>query len=222
MFLYFGVYNISAISPHLPIEIKLITYLKERSVKNRAKEIHLPALNEKKLIQKGFDLYQKQCLFCHGAPGDASSRVIRGLNPDPPPLEKTAENWSSREIAWIIQNGFKMTGMPGFKLHLNKEEIHSLTAFIVRFNTLSPKEYIKMQSWREGEKDVQVQWSAPETGWKKLRRVGKLEQGKKLLKSYGCISCHHIPDVPGANGKVGPSLRNWKKRHYIVSITEFA
>lgn len=31
-------------------------------------------------------------------------------------------------------------------------------------------------------------------------------RGKQLLTQYGCISCHRIPTVEGAKGKIGPAL----------------
>jgi cytochrome c len=35
---------------------------------------------------------------------------------------------------------------------------------------------------------------------------GNADRGKKLLKDFGCGSCHVIPGVSGADGRVGPSL----------------
>src|ERR1700712_1749176 len=36
-----------------------------------------------------------------------------------------------------------------------------------------------------------------------------------LMIQYGCPACHVIPGVPGAVGKVGPSLENVAQRSYI-------
>jgi cytochrome c2 len=35
---------------------------------------------------------------------------------------------------------------------------------------------------------------------------GDVQAGKQAILHYGCGACHEIPGVPGANGKVGPSL----------------
>lgn len=40
--------------------------------------------------------------------------------------------------------------------------------------------------------------------------------GKKLVQSYGCISCHEIPGMVGNSESIGPSLKNWSKRKYIA------
>ena len=43
-------------------------------------------------------------------------------------------------------------------------------------------------------------------------------RGKMALRSYGCISCHTIPDVPGANALVGPPLIHMASRTYVAGV----
>lgn len=45
---------------------------------------------------------------------------------------------------------------------------------------------------------------------------GDVTRGWQLVQEYGCISCHTIPGVPGANATVGPPLNQWVERHYIA------
>ena len=40
----------------------------------------------------------------------------------------------------------------------------------------------------------------------------------ELMIQYGCPSCHVIPDVPGAVGKVGPSLDSLAQRTYLAGV----
>jgi cytochrome c len=40
--------------------------------------------------------------------------------------------------------------------------------------------------------------------------------GAALTRKYGCGGCHVIPGVPGANGRVGPSLADLADKAYIV------
>lgn len=40
--------------------------------------------------------------------------------------------------------------------------------------------------------------------------------GKQLIQSYGCGTCHTIPDVAGADGRVGPSLEDFGHQMYIA------
>lgn len=43
-----------------------------------------------------------------------------------------------------------------------------------------------------------------------------IEAGRRLIASYGCGACHSIPDVPGANGTVGPPLDHYYEQMYIA------
>src|SRR5690606_31332058 len=45
---------------------------------------------------------------------------------------------------------------------------------------------------------------------------GDPEQGKLLLRQYGCGTCHEIPKVATADGKVGPPLTRLGKRVYLA------
>ena len=115
-FVYSGIYDMAATHPHVNVARVLLLTIKRHSVQYHARNLQAPDLNDAAMIKRGFVLYRQNCVTCHGAPGEARSSVGRGLNPNPPPLEKAAEDWSSAEIAWIITNGLKMAGMPGFAL----------------------------------------------------------------------------------------------------------
>ena len=45
---------------------------------------------------------------------------------------------------------------------------------------------------------------------------GDPQHGKRLIRTYGCHSCHTIPGVQGADGLVGPPLVGIAKRVYIA------
>jgi len=39
-----------------------------------------------------------------------------------------------------------------------------------------------------------------------------------LIREKGCGSCHQIPAMSSANGRVGPSLAHYSKRAYIAGV----
>lgn len=45
---------------------------------------------------------------------------------------------------------------------------------------------------------------------------GEATVGASLIRSYGCGTCHTIPGVRGAEGKVGPPLTAFAYRSYIA------
>lgn len=47
---------------------------------------------------------------------------------------------------------------------------------------------------------------------------GDPENGRLLLRQFGCGSCHEIPKVATARGKVGPPLDGIASRVYIAGV----
>ena len=40
--------------------------------------------------------------------------------------------------------------------------------------------------------------------------------GRQAIRDFGCMSCHSVPGVTGADAWVGPPLDNWADRQYIA------
>jgi cytochrome c len=49
---------------------------------------------------------------------------------------------------------------------------------------------------------------------------GDAEAGYRMIVTVGCGACHTIPGIPGAYGKVGPSLAQFKDRAFIAGVLE--
>jgi cytochrome c len=47
---------------------------------------------------------------------------------------------------------------------------------------------------------------------------GDPENGKLLLRQFACGSCHDIPGVAAAKGKVGPPLEGVASRIYLAGV----
>jgi cytochrome c2 len=47
---------------------------------------------------------------------------------------------------------------------------------------------------------------------------GDADNGKLLLRQFACGSCHSIPGVANASGKVGPPLEGIAKRVYLGGV----
>jgi len=46
--------------------------------------------------------------------------------------------------------------------------------------------------------------------------TGLERSAPEMMREYGCPTCHTIPRVPGAVGKVGPSLASLDQRSYLA------
>lgn len=49
-----------------------------------------------------------------------------------------------------------------------------------------------------------------------LATGGDAERGERLISAVGCGTCHTIPGVHNAIGKVGPPLNFWSQRTFIA------
>ncbi|MBO1903412.1 c-type cytochrome [Microvirga sp. 3-52] len=47
---------------------------------------------------------------------------------------------------------------------------------------------------------------------------GEPEQGRALIQSYGCGTCHTISGVRGARGRVGPELNDYAQQHLLAGF----
>ena len=47
---------------------------------------------------------------------------------------------------------------------------------------------------------------------------GDPARGRAAMRAYGCVSCHTIPGVTGAQALVGPSLAGIAERSYIGGV----
>src|SRR5918911_703579 len=47
---------------------------------------------------------------------------------------------------------------------------------------------------------------------------GPPARGKAIIRRYGCVSCHTIPGVRGADALVGPPLTGIASRAYIAGV----
>lgn len=89
IFLWSGLYDISATDQHLPPTYWAIDKAMQRSVARRAKKIPVPPLDSPTLLARGRALYRAHCIQCHGAPGTAPEPFALGLTPLPAPLVQT-------------------------------------------------------------------------------------------------------------------------------------
>jgi mono/diheme cytochrome c family protein len=154
LFIYSGIYNISTTDPHYKFTRWIISKMTDNSIKHHAGEItEPPNLTDSSLIKTGFMHYREMCSGCHGAPGIARNEVAEGLYPKPPKLLKSAKEWKPAELFWIIKNGIKMTGMPGFGISHPDDKIWAIVGFMGKLPDMSPEQYKAMDNKFKKEMD---------------------------------------------------------------------
>jgi mono/diheme cytochrome c family protein len=92
--------------------------------------------------------FADHCATCHGNNGNGDTMIGRGLYPKPPDLrQEHTQKLSDGEIYWIIENGVRFTGMPGFAGPDSSDDTWKLVRFIRHLPQLTPEELLEMQRY---------------------------------------------------------------------------
>lgn len=85
------------------------------------------------------DHFADHCATCHGNRGDGKTQINSGLYPPAPDMRKAyTQDLSDGELFYIIKNGIRFTGMPGWGG--NDEDNWKLVLFIRHLPEVTPME----------------------------------------------------------------------------------
>lgn len=180
VFIYAGVYNIGADSPHYSVVYKTLETLRDRAIVHHSRDIKVPPdLSNPKRISTGAGLYQEMCTGCHLGPGVDKSEMSQGLYPPAPELAKTTD-LSPRQQFWIIKHGIKLSAMPAWGKTHDDKLIWDMVAFIRVLPKLSPDQYKATVASAPADHDEMMKDMPGMAG---MSGMGKDEAGK--LKPSG-------------------------------------
>lgn len=75
--------------------------------------------------------FRARCAACHGIDGRTPTEIGAAMYPRASDLGSAeVQEWSDGELFWLIRNGIRLTGMPGFERHLSEAETWPLVDFI--------------------------------------------------------------------------------------------
>jgi mono/diheme cytochrome c family protein len=100
------------------------------------------------VIAEGRDHFADHCAVCHGNDGSGNTEMGRGLYPRAPDMRLPAtQDLSDAELFYIIENGVRLTGMPGWSNGTKDGEISSwhLVHFIRHLPKLTEEEIAQME-----------------------------------------------------------------------------
>jgi cytochrome c553 len=140
-FAWSGLGDIAASQGHWPFVERFLDYGMRHAVMRHASGIEVPKLDYPNMIRLGAAHFHRSCAFCHGAPGIPVNPIAKHMLPPPPELAVTMRPWQPNELFWIVKNGFKYTGMPGWVAIEREDEIWAVVAFLTRVQALDAAAY---------------------------------------------------------------------------------
>ena len=224
LFVYAGVYNVSALKQHTAPVYQLLNYALRRSVSVRADDIPVPELESMQRVSSGLVHYRAHCLQCHGAPGVPPQAFAIGLKPMPANLVATAREWNPAELFWVVKHGIKMSGMPAWEYRLTDEEIWDVVAFVEHMPALSPLEYAilaeRASRTHEHTHEHVHGHAEPNPSEEAIASpvLGDVSAGRRATQNFLCATCHYIPGMVGTSHHVGPPLDGIGSRQYIGGV----
>ncbi len=146
-----GAYNMAATEKHWLITEKIIEWVRESSIKSRAKDLQAPSLDDKDLLLAGAEHYAAMCTECHSAPGHELTELSQGLYPQAPIFYKHEPTTDTEEKVehiktyfWVIKNGLKMTAMPAWGLSHDDKTIWAMAIFVDKLKGMTIEQYDKL------------------------------------------------------------------------------
>jgi len=140
-FAWSGLGDIAASQGHWPFVEQFLDFGMRHAVTQHASGIEVPKLDDPNMIRLGAAHFHRGCAFCHGAHGIPVNPIAKHMLPPPPDLAVKMRPWQPNDLFWIVKNGLKYTGMPGWAAIEREDEIWAVVAFLTRVQGLDAEAY---------------------------------------------------------------------------------
>jgi mono/diheme cytochrome c family protein len=119
------------------------------AIGRRARSLTNPVEPSAEVIAEGRAHFADHCAICHANDGSGETAMGQGMWPKAPDMRlPQTQNLSDGELFWIIENGVRFTGMPGWGTGTKEGETASwhLVHFVRRLPSLTPEEIEEMET----------------------------------------------------------------------------
>ena len=130
-------------------ETELATKLRSMAIPREARDLKSPVPASDDAVREGMEHFADHCAVCHGNDGSGNTRMGQNMNPRVPDMRKApTQDLTDGELYYIIDNGVRMTGMPGWggDPEHGPEANWNLIQFIRHLPKLTPAEEERMRT----------------------------------------------------------------------------
>jgi mono/diheme cytochrome c family protein len=146
---YFVTVGVSARPQPGRLETVAAQTVRSIAIRTRIRGLTNPVPATPEVIAEGRDHFADHCAVCHGNDGSGDTEMGRGLYPRAPDMRLPAtQKLTDAELFYIIENGVRLTGMPGWSTGTKEGETSSwhLVHFIRHLPKLTDEEVEHMES----------------------------------------------------------------------------
>jgi mono/diheme cytochrome c family protein len=140
--------GLSARATPTAMEAMLARNARHLAIPAKARNERNPVTPSDQNLQEAMDHFADHCATCHGNDGSGVTLYGKGLYPKPPDLRlPETQELSDGELYWIIENGVRFTGMPGFGGVHRLHDSWKLVLFIRHLPQLTVEERAEMERY---------------------------------------------------------------------------
>jgi len=146
---YFVTMGVSARPQPSGLETVTARALRSIAIRARVRGITNPVPASDAVVKEGMEHFADHCASCHANNGSGDTEMGRALYPRAPDMRlSVTQNLSDAELFYIIENGVRLTGMPGWSTGTKEGETSSwhLVHFIRHLPQLSEEKIALMES----------------------------------------------------------------------------
>jgi mono/diheme cytochrome c family protein len=147
--IYFVTAGVSARPTPGRVETLAARTVRSLAISMRTRGLVNPVPASADAIAEGRDHFADHCAVCHGNDGSGNTEMGRGLYPKSPDMRLAAtQNLSDADLFYIIENGVRLTGMPGWGTgtRVGEEQSWHLVHFIRHLPEITPEEIEQMEA----------------------------------------------------------------------------
>lgn len=129
--------NIGALPAPGAFETRLLTTIRDWYIHKAADDSasRAPAVDASEM-SAGQGLFSMACTSCHGTDGRNPTNIGKSMYPRVLDLgSPEVQRLSNPELFWVIKNGIRFSGMPGFGNTLSDDEIWQATYYVRSLGT---------------------------------------------------------------------------------------
>lgn len=129
--------SISALPEPGPLETRIFTIVRNGYIHKAAVHSYSKVpLGDPAEISAGQGLFSMACASCHGSDGRSPTNIGKAMYPRCPDLgSPEIQRLSNPELFWVVKNGIRFSGMPGFGNTLSDDEIWQATYYVRSLRT---------------------------------------------------------------------------------------
>jgi len=159
---YFFVMLLCSCQATAPGDVETKLAAEAKKMKIGGKDWQNPTPNTPAVVQTGKEHFQHHCQVCHGLDGH-NTGVPFAAKVSPPVIDlgdKDVQQYSDGQLKWIIENGIRFSGMPGWKGELEDDEMWSIVRFLRRLPEKGSQGIPAV--YQEGEEEHHEMTQSPE------------------------------------------------------------